>query len=162
MDDVARAPDEPKLVVAVAATLFDGDLLLCMRRSSWRDAGAGLWETLSGRVRPSEEPLAAVRREIAEECGLEVALDERPVTAYAAKRNREPMVVLVYRGRVLGTEVILSDEHDDHAWLTVDDFALRSSLTPLVRAARTALDTPWPESPQRGPAADPRNQDRWR
>lgn len=158
MDDERPAEDEPKLVVAVAAVLVDGERLLCMRRSAWRDAGAGLWETLSGRMRPNEEPLAAVSREIAEECGLEVALDERPVTAYAALRNTEPMVVLVYRGRLLAGQVKLSDEHDEYAWLTTDEFAQRSPLAPLVHAAEIALRTPWPESAP--PVMEPADQER--
>jgi 8-oxo-dGTP pyrophosphatase MutT (NUDIX family) len=140
-------PSEPLLVVAVAALLFDGDRLLCMRRSPERDAGPGLWETLSGRVRPGEDPLAAVRREIGEECGLEVELDARPVTAYSAKRNDDPMVVIVFRARVTGGEVVLSDEHDSFDWLTPGELALRSPLALLVQAARTALELPWPGSP---------------
>jgi lipoyl(octanoyl) transferase len=137
-------PSEPLLVVAVAALLFDGERLLSMRRSAERDAGPGLWETLSGRVRPGEDPLAAARREIAEECGLEVELDRRPVTAYPGKRNDEPMVVIVFRGRVVGGEVALSDEHDAFEWLTPGELALRSPLALLVQAARTALEIPWP------------------
>lgn len=136
---------EPLLVVAVAAILIRDGRLLCMRRSPQKDAGAGLWETLSGRVRPGEEPLAAVRREIAEECGLEVDLDPRPVAAYAGSRNREPMVVIVYRGRSLEEDAVLSDEHDAFEWLTVAEFDLRTPLKPLVDSARAALRLPWPQ-----------------
>lgn len=139
-----RETQEPLLVVAVAALIFHGDRLLCMRRSAWRDAGPGLWETLSGRVRPGEDPLAAMGREIVEESGLEVDLDPRPVTAYPAKRNEEPMMVIVYRGATLSDEVTLSDEHDAFAWFTADEFADRSPLAPLVAAARQALTLPWP------------------
>ena len=131
-------PTEPPLIVAVAAVLLKDGKLLCMKRSAAKDAGPGLWETLSGRVRPGEEPLAAARREIAEECALEVELDPRPVTAYSALRIDAPMVVIVYRGRVTGGEVVLSDEHDEYAWLTPDEFAERSPLAMLVEAARTA------------------------
>lgn len=140
---VPETPDpgrnEPLLVVAVAALLFRGERMLCMRRSAWRDAGPGLWETLSGRVRPDEDPLDAVIREIAEECALEVDLDPRPVVAYPARRIDDPMVVIVYRGKVTGGEVVLSDEHDAFDWLTPDEFAERSPLAPLVEAARMAL-----------------------
>jgi 8-oxo-dGTP pyrophosphatase MutT (NUDIX family) len=139
-ESVVEAP----LIVAVAGLLFDRDRLLCMRRSVWRDAGPGLWETLSGRVRPGEDPLAAAGREIAEECGLRTEIDPRPVTAYAARRNQDPMVVIAYRAQVLGGEVTLSDEHDEFAWLTPDEFAARSPLKRLVAAARLALELPWP------------------
>lgn len=136
--------DEHPLVVAVAAVLFDGESMLCMRRSSQRDASPGIWETLSGRVRPDEDPLAAVHREIGEECGLEVELDPRPVTAYPSRRNGEPMVVIVYRGRLVAGQVTLSHEHDAFDWLTPGELAGRSPLAPLVRAAGLALEQPWP------------------
>ena len=133
----------PPFVAAVAAVVVRGDTLLALRRSTHKDAGAGLWETLSGRIEVDEEPLAAVRREILEETGLNVEVDPRPLTAYAARRLERPMVVIVYRARHLAGEVRLSDEHDAFAWLTPEAFAERSSLTKLVLAARLALpDTP--------------------
>ena len=132
---------EGRHIVAVAALITRENRVLCMRRSAHKDAGAGLWETLSGRVQPGEEPLAAVRREIEEECGLDVALDPRPVEAYAARRGTEPMVVILYRARYLQGEVRRSDEHDDHAWLTAEELAARTPLEPLVRVARRVLST---------------------
>ncbi len=126
-------------VVAVAAIIVRERRVLAMRRSPYKDAGAGLWETLSGRVSPGESPLVAVQREILEECGLEVALEPRPLMAYQSKRNTLPMVVIVYRAYYQSGEVHLSDEHDDFAWLSSEDFAKRSPLTQLVEAVKIAL-----------------------
>jgi 8-oxo-dGTP pyrophosphatase MutT (NUDIX family) len=91
-------------VAAVAAVVVREGRLLALRRSPHKDAGPGLWETLSGRIEPDEEPLAAVRREIIEETGLEVEVEPRPLTAYAARRLELPMVVIVYRARYLAPE----------------------------------------------------------
>jgi hypothetical protein len=71
------------------------------------------------------------------------------------------MVVIVFRGRVTGGEVALSDEHDAFEWLTPGDLARRSPLEALVRAARTAEELPWPSfgggvpvpAPERGGGA---------
>lgn len=136
-------PDRRQLV-AVAAVIVRDRAILAMRRSPCKDAGAGIWETLSGRVEPAEAPLNAVAREIAEESGVDVELDPRPVDAYEAVRGDQPMVVIVYRARWRGGEVVRSDEHDDHCWCTIDEFAARCSLSPLVQAARRALALPWP------------------
>ncbi len=127
-------------IVAVVAVITRGPQILSLRRASTSDAGAGLWETLSGRVEQGEEPLAAVRREIEEECGLKVEIDPRPVESYAGMRAGEPMIVVLYRARYLGGDVRLSAEHDDFCWLSLAEFAQRSSLTRLVEAARTALE----------------------
>jgi 8-oxo-dGTP pyrophosphatase MutT (NUDIX family) len=129
-------------VVAVAAVVVDRGRVLAMRRAPANQAGPGLWETLSGRVEHGEEPLAALRREIAEECALEVEVETRPFDAYAAQRRGQPMIVVVYRARFVGGEVTMSDEHDAWAWLTADEFAARSTLAPLVNSVRRALREP--------------------
>ena len=126
-------------VVSVAALITRGNRILAMRRAPSNLAGPGLWETLSGRVEQGEEPRAAVEREIGEECGLEVELETRPFDAYAATRRGHPMIVILYRGRYLAGDVVRSHEHDDHAWLTAEEFAQRSTLVPLVNVVRRAL-----------------------
>ena len=118
-------------VLAVCAVIRDGDRVLAMRRASHKDAGAGLWETVSGRVEPGEDPLDAIRREIREETGLEVEPDPRPIDAYAARRN----------------------EHDNHAWRSPVGVGAGSAFTRLgdgvVRAfesKRASIDATraWP------------------
>lgn len=133
-----------RFIVAVAAVILrDGEAnegsprVLAMRRSEGRP-GAGAWETLSGRLFEGEDPLAGLQREIDEECGLEVALDERPVDAYTALRGDEPMIVLVYRARYLAGEVRRSSEHDAHRWCTPDEFAAITPFTQLALAVRRA------------------------
>jgi 8-oxo-dGTP pyrophosphatase MutT (NUDIX family) len=133
-------PEDTRYVVAVAALIFGGGKVLAMRRSPHKDAGAGLWETLSGRVHPGEEPLEAARREILEECGLSVALDPRPVASYSAKRNGEDMIVILYRADYLGGEVVMSAEHDAYAWLSPQAFAERSTLFKLAQVVSMAAE----------------------
>ncbi len=126
-------------IVAVCAVIVREGLVLGMRRARHKDAGAGLWETLSGRVSPGEEPLIAVAREIDEECGLSVRIDPRPVDAYAARRGQSPMVVLVYRAEYLAGEVRLSEEHDAFAWLTAEELSRRTPFARLVQGVERAL-----------------------
>jgi 8-oxo-dGTP pyrophosphatase MutT (NUDIX family) len=129
-----------KHIVAVAALIYRQGRVLAMRRSPKRDAGPGLWETLSGRVLPGEEPLDAVRREILEESGLQdgvhLRLEPRPVEAYSTMRAGEPMVLIIYRAEYLSGEVRRSEEHDAHAWFTPEEFAACSSLHKLVKAVQ--------------------------
>ena len=129
----------PLYVVAVAAVIRREGKLLAMRRAETKDAGPGLWETLSGRVEVGETPLEAASREILEECGLEVALLPRPVTCYPATRLGLPMMVIVYAADYLSGDVTLSDEHDHYLWLSPEAFAVKSTLTPLVQAVHLAF-----------------------
>lgn len=119
------------------AVVFRGERVLAMRRGPSKQ-GAGLWETLSGRVEPGEEPLAAVRREVVEESGLQVRVEPRPVDAYAAHRGDTPMVVVVYRADWLDGEVRRSAEHDDHAWWTWSELQRHLALPRLLEAIRRA------------------------
>lgn len=126
-------------VAAVAAVIVKGSRVLAMRRAAHKDAGAGLWETVSGRVEVDEAPLDAVAREVQEETGLEVTIDPRPIDAYTARRGERPMIVVVYRARWVAGEVRRSDEHDDHAWLTAEELRARSTLARLVDAVDVAV-----------------------
>lgn len=133
--------DSARFVVAVAVVVRRGDRVLAMRRSPTKDAGAGAWEALSGRVHPKEQPLAAAQRESREECGLEIAIEPRPVAAYQAKRNLDDMVVVVYRGVSESGDVVLSEEHDAFAWMTQAEFARACRFPALIEAVRLALET---------------------
>lgn len=126
-------------VVAVCAVIVRNGKILAMRRSMTKDAGAGLWETLSGRVDLGEEPFDTVQREILEECGLSVKVEPQPFTVYQAKRNDKPMIVIVYRATYLSGEVQMSDEHDDFAWLSAAEFAELSTLTKLIKIVKAVL-----------------------
>jgi 8-oxo-dGTP pyrophosphatase MutT (NUDIX family) len=127
-------------VVAVAAVIVRADgRVLAMRRSANKDAGAGLWETTSGRVAPDEPLEEAMQREIREETSLEVRLHPRPVDAYVARRGDAPMCVIVYRADHVAGDVVRSDEHDAHAWLTPAELRATTTLTRLADAVDRAV-----------------------
>jgi 8-oxo-dGTP pyrophosphatase MutT (NUDIX family) len=125
-------------VVAVAAVIFKDGRVLAMRRAADKDAGAGLWETLSGRVEPNEQPLDALEREIDEECGLTVRIDPRPIDAYVARRNDDPMLLIVYRADWIAGDVRRSSEHDAHSWWTPSEFRAQTTLVRLADAVDRA------------------------
>lgn len=128
-----------KQIVAVVVVVVREGTVLAIRRAAHRDAGAGLWEAVSGRVQPGEEPTSAARRELREETGLEARLVERPVDAYAARRGDEPMVVIVFRADWVAGDVQRSDEHDAHRWMTLGEFRGTSTLQRLALAVERAL-----------------------
>ncbi len=140
--------EQTMYVVAVTALIFRNGKVLAMRRARTKDAGAGAWETLSGRVNENEQPLDAVRRETHEECGLAVDFDTRPLGALQTRRGELPMLVVYYRAESPAGEVVMSDEHDDWAWLDPEEFARRTPfamLADMVRRA-AALERPGSES----------------
>ena len=131
--------DDMKQWVVVAAVVIRDTRLLTMRRAEGR-VGAGIWETVSGRIRPGEDPLVAIAREVLEETGLDVHVRPRPIDVYSAYRGAEPMTVIVYRADHVSGEVVISHEHDASDWLDLRAFAERTTLARLVEAARRAFE----------------------
>lgn len=131
---------ETKQWVAVTVLVFRGERMLSMRRAATEEAGAGLWEGVSGRVRAGEDPAVAAQREVAEETGLRVTIDPRPIVTYAALRRGEPMTVIVFRAVHERGDVVLSEEHDEFRWCEAPELSELGVPVQLADAARAA----WP------------------
>jgi len=143
----ADHPVGDRVIGAVSVFIFRGDRLLALKRSARADAAAGAWDAVSGRLKPGEHPRDAALREAREETGLEVLPDDEPVVAYAAERGEAPMLVVAYVAESAPGEVVLSAEHDEWAWMTVDEFARACTFPLLVDAARRAAARRTPAEP---------------
>ena len=129
-----------KFIVAVVAVIIKDDKFLIMRRSENKKAGPNIWETLSGRVDHGEDPYDAVKREILEECSLDVEVERRPVDTYMTRRLGHPMLLIVYGAKYISKEVILSEEHTEYKWASIDEFASITPLKRLVDATKKVLE----------------------
>ncbi|MEM0986201.1 MAG: (deoxy)nucleoside triphosphate pyrophosphohydrolase [Pseudomonadota bacterium] len=63
---------EKRLVLVVAAALFDGDGRILLAQRPKGKSMAGLWEFPGGKVDPGETPEAALVRELEEELAIKV------------------------------------------------------------------------------------------
>lgn len=131
---------EPKRYVLVAGiAIFREGRVLAMRRAEWK-RGAGLWEVAAGRLEDGETLEEAARREAREETGLEVSIDARPLGAYPVAGL--DCYIVLFRGDAGDGDVVRSDEHDDHRWVTPTQFRALSSLTDLSDAIDRAVLKP--------------------
>ena len=106
------------MIDVTAAILIENDRVLIARRRSG-DSQAGMWEFPGGKVRPGESPAQCLKREILEELGIEIAVDEffgESVYAYEDKTIR----LLAYRVRAEGGEMSRND-HAELAWVAIAD-----------------------------------------
>ena len=78
-----------------AAILDDSERILCVRMNYATRA----WTTPGGRVEVGESPIAALKREVLEECGLDV-VEDGLVGVYSKPLKDD--LVLFFRARVLG------------------------------------------------------------
>lgn len=128
-----------RLVLVVAAALFDDQGRVLIARRPPGKQLAGLWEFPGGKVEPGESPEAALIRELAEE--LEVAVKEKalaPITfashAYADFHLLMPLYAV---WRWSGAPV--AQEHDALAWAApheLDQYEMPPADGPLVAALK--------------------------
>ena len=103
---------------------LDGRCLL-LRRSAANLSDAGCWEWPGGKVEAGESFTAALAREAREEAGLEIELTGvAGVTEFAAPQVR--VVLLCMEARVTGGKLRLGEEHDDAAWVPLEEVGQRA------------------------------------
>lgn len=93
--------------------------ILLLRRCGARNHFAGCWELPGGKPSPGEAYADTALIEVFEETGLDVTL----TGVVGAAEGSVPGVrvaMLVLEARTRRTKVILSDEHDDFRWLSLD------------------------------------------
>src|SRR5690242_15253839 len=132
-------------MVAVGAMIehVGSGRILLLKRSEQADYLGGIWEDLTGRMKQFEEPEEALRREVREECGLEIEIGKplKVFHLYRGERTAENEVIgIIYRCRSLSDQVVLSHEHSAYRWLPPQE-ALRLVEHPDIRADIEALIT---------------------
>ena len=116
-----------KLVVAALVADQEGRILLTERRLD--QPMGGKWELPGGKIEPGEPPEVALRREIAEELGVDCAVERIDEVVHFAYPGFD-LLMLVYRCRLLG--VPEAREVAALAWLT-PAAALAKDLLPADR-----------------------------
>jgi 8-oxo-dGTP diphosphatase len=118
--------------LAVRAIIRDAQgRCLLLRRSSNCKHFVGTWEWPGGKADRGEGPGDAVQREVREETGLRIELTG-VAGAFGIELAELRMAVLCMEARFLGGTVLLSEEHDDSAWVTPADM-LQWNLTDGLR-----------------------------
>ena len=115
-----------------AAIWRDGRLLLVKRR---RAPEAGHWNLPGGKVDFGERVVDAVRREAAEEIGVEIALT-RPLGVVETLGEGQHWVSPIYEARIVSGEPVNREPDKHEALLWADPAA---PPAPLGAAAREAL-----------------------
>ena len=98
---------------------------LVLKRSEEKDAGAGDWECISGRVDQGEGFVEAVHREVGEELGIEVQPDFIVGTEHfyrgEARPENELLLVQFCCSVQEPVEIALSWEHSEYRWVTAQE-----------------------------------------
>lgn len=111
-------------------------LLLKIRSRSAHDAGK--WEIPGGKVKKCEFFDESLKREYLEETGLEIDVDSLYNVVrndYTACKTSEKVksIQLIMKVTCESDEVVISEEHDDYGWFSMDevnDMIAEELLTP--------------------------------
>ena len=129
-------PEYP--IVGVAAVVVRADQVLLVQRG--REPGKGLWGVPGGVLELGETVIDGVRREVREECGIEIEVGPllgvfEPQQRDDAGRLRYHYVVLDYLARYVSGKLRAADDADDARWVALD--ALES--LPMLAETRAMI-----------------------
>jgi 8-oxo-dGTP diphosphatase len=103
----------------VAAVVRNANSVFAARRAAHKSAG-GKWEFPGGKVEGSENPIAALVREIREELNVEIAV----IQSFDRTTTRVGDILIdldTYLCDFVGAEPSSSLDHDRFAWLEISD-----------------------------------------
>lgn len=120
----------------VAAVIRDEDLYLACRRRGNHEL-AGKWEFPGGKVEANETDESALIREISEELGIEVRVDDFIIQSTITHGLVE-INMFTYFVRLTGDRPTQSSDHDRLEWLTAHEL-LRLDWAELDIPVITAL-----------------------
>lgn len=121
--------------VTAAVIERSGRFLIAQRKPGLRFAG--VWEFPGGKVEPGETPEAGLRREIAEELAIEIAVGA-PLGAFRHSGPDLAIELLAFRAEWIGGRIVLHD-HAEVRWVTpaeMPDFDFALPDRDLVRLLR--------------------------
>jgi 8-oxo-dGTP diphosphatase len=112
-----------QLQVGVKALIknSDGHYLFLLRSKIMNGEETAHWDIPGGRIESNEPLLEALQREIIEETGITVHGDFTLIGAQDIFASFDRHVVRLTYTTVSDGDAIVSDEHDDAKWLSLED-----------------------------------------
>ena len=104
----------------------DGKILLLLRGKgdSFKPKH---WGPHGGHIEPNETPKEGAIRETFEEAGLIVSPDDLKLLLQITKHDFG-MIYQFYTDKFSGDEVVLSFEHDDYAWMDIEEIKKHKTI----------------------------------
>lgn len=139
---MAREYPEYPIVGVAAVVLRAGQVLLVQRG---REPAKGLWGVPGGVLELGEAVVDGVRREVREECGIEIEVGPllgvfEPQQRDDAGRLRYHYVVLDYLARYVSGKLRAADDADDARWVALDALESLSMLAETRAMIRKGVE----------------------
>jgi ADP-ribose pyrophosphatase YjhB (NUDIX family) len=134
MEPRRRYPDMP--LVGVGAVVVEGDRVLLVQRAN--EPGRGMWAFPGGVLQLGETLAEAARREVREECGLEIQVGETLGVFDLILRDQAGTVQYHYvlidlLAHPAGGKLRVSSDILDARWVTLEELDRLPVTSPRVR-----------------------------
>jgi 8-oxo-dGTP diphosphatase len=132
---MTSASDKPR--VGVGVVLIDDDRILLIQRG--REPQRGMWAVPGGKVRHGEPMRTAAKREVLEETGLEVEVEDAIWVGEVIEGDHH-LVIIDFAGSLVGGDLRAADDADDARWVPLDeakDYPLTPTMYDLIDTLRT-------------------------
>lgn len=106
--------------------------ILILERSPVEFHYPGLWDLPGGGVRECEDLKEAAEREVKEEAGLKVKIDDKYFYIFSCKSDPK-IEIFAFKGYLVGGEIALSQEHAEFKWISKAEYR-NFEYTPGVAA----------------------------
>lgn len=113
------------VVAASAVVLRDGKILMIKRA---KEPNKGKWSIPGGRIELGESIHEAVKREVSEECNIEVEILQLlgvadNIIRDEARRVRYHYVLIDFLARYKAGEIKVQSDAEDYRWVTVEELS---------------------------------------
>lgn len=122
--------DTNKIFVVVKGVILHEGKVLIVKRSADEEIGRDSWETVGGKIEFGEDLEASLKREIREETGLNITVEQLLFATTFKTDPKRQVVILSYLCKSSIKQVVLSPEHSDYLWADAEQ--LRTHLPQVI------------------------------
>jgi len=130
--------------IAAKALILHGSKILILREAATYEEGTniGKYHLPGGRIEPGEPFMDGLLREVKEETGLEVTVEQPLYVGEwhpTIKGEQNHIVAVFFMCRTKNTAVTLSEEHDQYQWIAPEGYGQFPLVDPDDKVIRTYI-----------------------
>jgi 8-oxo-dGTP diphosphatase len=133
------------IYLAQKAFILKEGKILILKRSPKEDCFENMWDIPGGKIDFGETPEESLKREVKEECGIDIKV-RIPVSVWTffKNNNKTQVVGISFLCNYISGDIRLSKEHVDYKWIDpkeIENFNLHKGIKKDVKAINLQIKT---------------------
>lgn len=113
--------------LAIKAFIVNKGKLFVVKRAKDDIQSPNIWEIPGGRLKPGEDPILGMMREVREETGMYVKVCCPMTVRHFKREDGQIITMIIFLCKPSGGFIKLSEEHSDYLWMEIKEY--KSKLT---------------------------------